>query len=171
MANFINLTCPSCGGKLHITNDIDRFSCGYCGNEHIVQRHGGVITLAPVVEGLKGVKTGVDKTASELAIKRLDEEIADLLSQRAEVSRRSTFVILISALGGFLLLTAFCSAILTGYDKSTSCMLIPGVILLLVGIVLFYRQSAKIRGRVAPIDLEIAERKKELEKHRAIVRE
>jgi ribosomal protein S27AE len=82
VSNLINLTCPSCGGKLQITNDVERFSCGFCGNEQIVQRIGGVITLSPVVEGLKDVKTGVDKTASELAIARLEREINDLIQKR-----------------------------------------------------------------------------------------
>jgi ribosomal protein S27AE len=75
MADHITLTCPSCGGKLQITNDIERFACGHCGNEHIVRRGSGIILLAPVVEGLQRVQTGVDKTASELAIKRLKDEI------------------------------------------------------------------------------------------------
>ena len=76
MPDFINLTCPSCGGKLQITSDIDRFACGHCGNELIVRRSGGAITVEPVVEGLRKVQAGVDKTASELAIVRLEGEIA-----------------------------------------------------------------------------------------------
>jgi len=81
MSYVINLTCPSCGGKLQITNDIERFACGNCGNELIVQRSGGAISLAPVVQEIRGVKTGVDKTASELAIVRLNEEISALYKQ------------------------------------------------------------------------------------------
>ncbi len=87
MTEFVTLTCPSCGGKLQITNDIERFACGYCGNEHIVRRGGGVVSLAPVVEGLQRVQVGVDKTASELAIKRLRSEISELehsIRQRVE---------------------------------------------------------------------------------------
>jgi hypothetical protein len=76
--DFVTLSCPSCGGKLQITADIERFACAFCGNEHIVKRGGGIITLSPVVEGLKNVQTGVDKTASELAIQRLTREIAEL---------------------------------------------------------------------------------------------
>jgi len=76
--DFVSLSCPSCGGKLQITSDIERFACSYCGIEHIVRRGGGIITLAPVVEGLKKVQTGVDKTASELAIQRLTREISEL---------------------------------------------------------------------------------------------
>lgn len=78
MADFVTLTCPNCGGKLQITKDIDRFACGHCGNEHIVKRAGGVISLQPVVIGLQKVQMAVDKTASELAINRLKAEIHDV---------------------------------------------------------------------------------------------
>jgi hypothetical protein len=78
MTDFITLTCPSCGSKLQLTNDIDRFACSSCGNEHIVIRSGGIVSLSPVAEHLKGIKVGVDKTASELAIPRLQGEITQL---------------------------------------------------------------------------------------------
>jgi ribosomal protein S27AE len=78
MVEFVNLTCPSCGGNLQLQENIERFSCGYCGSEHIVNRAGGVVSLSPVVEQLKKIHIGTDKTASELAIKRLKEEIANL---------------------------------------------------------------------------------------------
>jgi predicted RNA-binding Zn-ribbon protein involved in translation (DUF1610 family) len=80
MSGFVTLTCPSCGGKLQITNDIDRFACGHCGNEHVVKRSGGVVALAPVVEGLAKVQVGVDKTASELEVARIERELAVLYS-------------------------------------------------------------------------------------------
>jgi ribosomal protein S27E len=49
MPDFITLSCPSCGHKLQITDDIDRFACAECGNEHIVIRSGGVVALKPVM--------------------------------------------------------------------------------------------------------------------------
>lgn len=78
MPDFITLSCPNCGGKLTITQDLERFACGYCGMEQVVNRGGGVISLKPVVEKLTNIQGGVDKTASELAIKRIKEEISDL---------------------------------------------------------------------------------------------
>jgi len=74
MPDLITLSCPSGGGELNITNDIERFACGHCGREHVAKRAGGILSLSPVVEALKKVEVGVDKTASELAINRLQRE-------------------------------------------------------------------------------------------------
>lgn len=81
MAEIIRLTCPTCGGKLEVTEDIERFACSYCGNEHVVIRRGGVVSLKPVVEQLEQVKVGTDRTASELALVRLEKEITQLAGQ------------------------------------------------------------------------------------------
>ncbi len=56
MADFVSLTCPSCNGKLQIGKDLDRFACGYCGLEFIVNRDCGIVSLYPIVEGLKRVE-------------------------------------------------------------------------------------------------------------------
>jgi hypothetical protein len=90
MVNFMTLSCPSCGGKLQITNDIERFACSHCGNEHLVRRSGGLVSVLPIVDELAKVKIGVDKTASELAIRRLQGELDDLEKEYADnYSRKS----------------------------------------------------------------------------------
>lgn len=78
MDEFITLTCPSCGAKLQITEDVDRFVCSSCRNEHIVNRSGGVFTLRAVLDGISRVQEGIDKTSAELAIARIKEEINQL---------------------------------------------------------------------------------------------
>ena len=75
---MITLSCPNCGARLEITKDVDRFACAYCGMEHLVHRGGTVVSLTPAVEDLRSVKDGIDKTAAELAIKRLREELTEL---------------------------------------------------------------------------------------------
>lgn len=80
MPGFVTLSCPTCGGKLEITQDIERFACGYCGNEHVIRRGGGIISLIPIADDIKGIKAGVDKTAAELAIPRIKKEIEELES-------------------------------------------------------------------------------------------
>src|ERR1700734_3064652 len=76
--HFINLNCANCGAKLDVYDDMERFSCGYCGTELIVQRRGGTVALKNVTEAIKRVQVGTDKTAAELALVRLDQESARL---------------------------------------------------------------------------------------------
>ena len=85
MEDFVTLTCPNCGGKLEITNDIERFACAFCGQEHIVKRGGGIISLKPIANDVRGIKIGVDKTAAELAIVRLTKEINRLIQERDNI--------------------------------------------------------------------------------------
>ena len=90
MAEYISLRCSSCGNKLQIKKEIERFSCSSCGNEYIVNRGGGIVSLAPVVEGLREIKVGVDKTASELAIKRLKYEIPEFEKKIDQIARSTS---------------------------------------------------------------------------------
>ncbi len=108
LADFVTLTCPSCGGKLQIGDDVDRFACSHCGSEHLVRRGGGIVSLAPVVGELKGVRAGVDNVASELAINRLKGDIANLEQQVAQVANDGCVVLslgIVSLLCGIALLT------------------------------------------------------------------
>ena len=92
MPDFITLSCPSCGAPLKVTEDLERFACAHCGAEHIVRRSEGIVSLAPVIDGLARVGEGVDKAASELAIVRLKREIEDLKAEIDTLSnlQRST---------------------------------------------------------------------------------
>lgn len=89
MPDSFTLTCPNCGGKLEITNDIDRFVCAHCGTEHLVNRTGGIISLKPLLDDISrevgNVAKGASNTASELALKRLDGEISQLQRELGNV--------------------------------------------------------------------------------------
>jgi len=78
----VSLSCKNCGGKLKITEDIEQFSCQYCGREFLVRRGNGIVSLAPLIGDIKNsvekVNIGMDKTTSELAIQRLKDEIKGL---------------------------------------------------------------------------------------------
>src|ERR1039457_3769668 len=64
--HFINLNCANCGGKLEVYDDMDRFACGYCGTQMLVQRRGGTVAIRAVTEAIERVQVGTDKTAAEL---------------------------------------------------------------------------------------------------------
>ncbi len=69
MADLLTLNCPTCGGQLQVTNDVDRFVCAHCGNTHIVD---------PDVR----VKSLVEELRDESRLRRLAQEISMLEGQR-----------------------------------------------------------------------------------------
>ena len=85
MSDFVVLSCPSCGGKLEISKDVNQFACAYCGNESVVRRGGGIVSLDLVDRKLGEIKDGVNLTASELAIQRLTKEINYLKLERSTI--------------------------------------------------------------------------------------
>jgi len=177
MADFVTLTCPNCGGKLEITNDIERFACSYCGTEHVVRRSGGVVSLIAIVDGLKGVKTGVDKTASELAIKRLEGELNNLISNRTRVRKHTGKPSIFLSLGATLLIGFLCSFIFVLAENLPIFNTILTIVLFVLGNALLYRGISLIRSEnkayrqnIRDLDMEISKKHDELEKHNAIVR-
>ena len=92
MTDFVSMTCPACGGKLGITKDIKSFICQYCGNEFLVRRGDGIISLSPIADDIRKVRVGVDKTASELAIKRIPKELVELESSRKKIAWELTTI-------------------------------------------------------------------------------
>jgi hypothetical protein len=90
MPNFVTLACPSCGGKLQITNDIERFACAHCGNEHLVKRSGGVISIAPIMDSLAKIQEDTDRTAAELAISRLNNELIALEERKEKLIKHAS---------------------------------------------------------------------------------
>ena len=169
MADYISLTCPTCGTKLKITDDMNNFACGHCGSEHIVKREGGAISLAPLVESEKGTSDSVDKTESELAIPRLEKEINQLESVISEMRTKlktedclqiatgvSSYTILVgtvvSATGGKL--WSFITTMGVGLGTFFAALVVLFVVT--------ERKEAKPKK-------EIEKRKQEIEKHRKIL--
>jgi len=160
MPDFFTLSCPTCGGKLQITNDIERFACGNCGNEHLVHRSGGIVSLTPVIEGLKQVQVGVDKTASELALKRLKKEVEELNLLKIN---RKTGSVMFSILGGIPILIGILG-ILAGIGGTVTFIIVGAI-----GLTLIWGGNSYYNGQVAEIEEEIQKRMQELAKHQVIV--
>ncbi len=53
MADLMTLNCPTCGGRLQVTNDVDRFVCAHCGNAHIVDPGVRVESLAGELDQIR----------------------------------------------------------------------------------------------------------------------
>ncbi|MBE2239303.1 MAG: hypothetical protein IAE81_16050 [Caldilineaceae bacterium] len=90
---------------------------------------GGVVSLSPMVEGLKRVEKGVDKTASELAIARLQKEVnalSERLSSRA--APRENWLSGTTGCGGFLAVAGIIALLAGGASDFGA-----GLLLILVG--------------------------------------
>src|SRR6266581_1910663 len=129
--NFITLKCESCGGKLEVYDDIERFACGYCGTEMVVQRRGGTVALKLVQEAIKKVQIGTDKTAAELALVRLTNDLNPLKTKAQRLrndpkSGQLFFCSGASALIAFIIIS-----------QSTGSQLENAIIPLLLSVVLF----------------------------------
>ncbi len=82
---MVKLSCKSCGAKLELTEDIDRFTCVHCGSEWLVNRSGGIISLKALEENLEQVERHTEATskhteiiADEIRIKRIREMLPEL---------------------------------------------------------------------------------------------
>jgi hypothetical protein len=136
MFDFITLSCPSCGAKLEITQDIDRFACANCGQEHLVNRSGGIISLSPIVKAINQVGIGVDKTAAELGMVRLQKEIAYLQAQQAEILNSHgedvimIFLVVGIGIGILMLLVNLCN--IFAFSDNSFGMALGGIVTILI---------------------------------------
>jgi len=92
---MIKLTCNCCGGKLEITDDIERFSCGHCGTEWLVNRGGGIVSLKSVEDNLEKISSSSEKTAehskilaNEIRLKKIKEKITELEKNLEEEKKK-----------------------------------------------------------------------------------
>ncbi|MDP1615362.1 MAG: hypothetical protein Q8L68_06155 [Methylococcales bacterium] len=145
MPKLFTLSCPSCGAKLKVSNNLERFTCEHCGNEHLVKDERGTIYLLPIIKQLRAVGEGVDRTASELAIKRLRSEISSLTFHRDMIETSpgclstlfSSYITWIPVLSGaFIGATFFIFSLIVNIDSiaNVSCgvliIIIPSITLI-----------------------------------------
>lgn len=168
MPEFVTLSCPSCGAKLQIGSDIEKFACNHCGNEHLVKRTGGIVSLAPVIEQLKDVKIGVDKTASELAIKRLKDDIKDIRASMPATGEGclAKLGIGLSGLAMFMCI----GGVMTGDGATIAGAVGTGIVFVAIGLWLGNKEDQSKRAKLKPYHDAIAEKQKEIEYHEKIVK-
>lgn len=78
---IVSLKCPNCGACLEIGPDLQNLACGYCGCSSRVVRSGGTVSLSEVYETINDIAANTDRTASELALVRLEVELKTLSAQ------------------------------------------------------------------------------------------
>jgi hypothetical protein len=184
MTDFITLSCPSCGAKLNISEDIERFACSYCGQEHIVKRSGGIVSLSPVVAAIKDVQYGTDKTAAELAIVRIQKEISELEENKQKIEKGHDgdcsssgcviiFLVACLGVGGLFIFSSFAGD--GGLLGSFFGSFLTGVLIIAVGFspLLLFRGSKKTIEeesiKINKMDEQIANKKAEIARLKTIV--
>lgn len=174
MSGAVSLACPSCGARLQITEDVERFACLHCGNEQLVRRSGGIVSLAPVVEGLTKVQRGTDKTAAELAIPRLRAQLEEIRGDRQALMGQIQHLEQVSlneiiaptqweqAYSGLVVIALLMSC---GAFLNTSLWFFAWLIALVAGIVLFVRMYYRRRKAAqAEVDYQIGRIYRELDR-------
>jgi len=130
----------------------------------MVIRRGGIVSLKPVVEQLEQVKVGTDRTASELALVRLEKEI------RVAKGRLATLQSPPSPMGCFTvvaLMTFALSFCMIGEEQDYTCVTMSAF--LLGGcLVVSYLVGRPKKGR-QEIELLIKAKEEEYRRHQEIV--
>ena len=166
---LINLTCPNCGAAIEVTEDLDRFACSYCGKEVLVKRAGGAVSLKPVLEQ---VRDGAVRTASELAIQRLDGEIEELLEQRDPVAKKADLSGIVTMLVVFGCVPMAAGVWMLVQDTDLACCAWPMVIvgIIVVGYCLMsWGNAGDARTELERLDALIEKKQDELRSHKEIV--
>jgi len=169
MPEVFTLTCPTCGGKLQIAPDLDRFACAHCGNEHIVVKGTGTISILPIREDLHKIGTGVDRTASELALTRIEAEVRAVKSELSDLKSKYGAYSLFMVVG---VLGIGCSVLVPLLDFSAGNVLIALLLIVILGIppiLISRRTTARLKPQIDILTEKLKDLSEEYLHHRSIV--
>ena len=171
MVDTMRLTCPTCGAKLEVTEDMERFACLHCGNEMLVIRRGGAASIEPVVRELERVRDGAVRTASELAIERLDRELIELRREKGQTGLGSCVLVL--ACSGVVALAACIALFAVGSQSpdTGSSLVCVGLMVApaMVGLAFAFRRLQKGKQQEEELDSLIAGKIQERRRHQEVV--
>lgn len=181
---LLKLSCANCSAPLEVGDNLERFTCSYCGTAQIVERAGGVISTRKLETAINAVQRGTDRTAAELAMPRLNNELREAMAERAALvqfarkrvevarsSRRSLTLIALgcASVGGLVLL-----GMVDAKGKVTS-VLMP--LLWMIGVVAapviafktFKMPTDNVREASSELDAKIARIQAHIEANRRIL--
>lgn len=161
--SIILLKCATCGGPLQITDDIDRFTCRHCKSDQIVIRQGGVVIRSEVVDK---IRQGVDRTASELAIRRIEGELSGYELELSGLRNDRSCLAELLALLFFILVIIF--AFSSGEPYSLF-LILAAVLALGVAVVINTKHNKLVEAKRDSINSIISKKKRELQKHLELV--
>lgn len=164
----VSLKCTSCGAALDITPDLDTFSCAYCGHRLLVQRSGGTISLKTLEEAVSRVQHGTDRTASELAVRRLQDDVA---SAKHEIEKIEKNTLPQAEYSGCLIIaTLFIGGVILCVTTDNVGFSVPTAVVTFIAICIDQRQSqARFRAYKDKLQQlwrwKVQQIEKEIQKH------
>ena len=177
MKDLYILTCPCCGGRLAIPQDVSASTCVYCGEDYLVRRETGLIYLSPGLEPGREIKKESELTETERVILRLRKENnALLLSEDALLNEKpqnslgclTTAYITLSIIS----IIAFVGGWLMEDHRQYTPLLVGAILLMLAGVLIFSQAfsrrtwDSKVGTRIKAMDAKVAENNAEIERLR-----
>jgi len=183
--NLITLRCSNCSASLQLSDKLDRFICNYCGTEQLLVSGADGYFFKRLEDRLDSLEKTTEKGNTELALKRLREDLRVKHSQieairedretcisRLASDRESVFFQLIG--------TAFAQAVIFKVDMSVSIYLFWQTCLVIAALYLirslsqlqksreqheksFHNEHATLKDEIAAIELKIKNRLKIVE--------
>lgn len=148
---------------------MDQFACGYCGTEQIVRRQGGTVSLKMVTEAISRVQTGTDRTAAELAIRRLTEELAALDTREQQIAMERSKLIGPGTLFSMAVLFFIIFAVAQSAQwDSAPAFIVVGVVLFFIALIKCF-QTDRFQKPLSDIIWQRAVLTQRLAEQRAIV--
>jgi len=83
MSEVIELICKNCGGKANFDLSSNIFKCEFCDSKFLIENKNNNISMQPLIQSMDSLQNGIDKTASEFAIVRIQKELDNLNRQLA----------------------------------------------------------------------------------------
>ena len=138
---IISLKCPNCGAAVSITPELDVFACGYCGAQQMVQRGSGTVSLKLIGEAIARVQHGTDRTAAELAIRRLRDDLAGITTERQKIDSVITSGNITIGTIGIVVIVAFS----IGGVLLNSSQFMPALVLICFGVFMATRVAKNVK--------------------------
>lgn len=73
--NLISLKCSNCSANLELSDKLNRFICNYCGTEQLLVHGTDGYSFQRLEQKLENIEKVAEKSAAELALKRLREDL------------------------------------------------------------------------------------------------
>lgn len=187
MGDFIHLSCIQCGGQLSHNKETDEYECENCSSKYLLKKTDKGIEIEKIIRSVSNLPNDIKKNNAELAITRLEKEIAILNHEKAQINANlaalgtatcSVIALPVLIIGAVLSSASFCvillliGAIGTSIKENPIPWIIGVVVFIFIIVIIIWIQRAprrKMKARLIEIDDQINKRVWEIMEHRKVL--